>query len=559
MGRGRPWHRMALAVGACLLTACAPQLDPDRTPPSRDATEREQAQYRFALLQQIYGGPYLIDPGLNAYVNGVGARVRAAAGLPRGGEFVVLNHWHPEAWALPDGQVAISVGLIAHLTNEAELAAVLARTLALASASSRVPLESASVPLPALAAPGAPRDRQVRSVVGAARESLEWLAMQPADDGGSADEQAMRWLARAGYDPLAMLTVRERLSGLAAGGGSAFASRLLIALPALTRDRQAALERVAIALQGPRELGEARFAGAMWYLANRAEALRLAVLAEQAVARAELDLAATLVQAALAIEPADPWLHGLRADVAAQRGEIVNALVAYQRAEILAALVNAVVLIAISGWILFEAARRLTDPPEIIGGGMLAVAIAALGVNAAALTILWRSRGQTLNVAAAFRHVLADLLSSLGVIGAALVILLTGWLYADPLISIGIAALILASAVPILRDAVRVLLEAAPRGIDAAEVGRAMAASEGVVEVHDLHIWTITSGFPALSAHVLVGRHEDCHSRRRELEELLTHEYGISHTTLQVDHVGEHEGEMYGSRFLPLGEKPGRW
>jgi cobalt-zinc-cadmium efflux system protein len=156
----------------------------------------------------------------------------------------------------------------------------------------------------------------------------------------------------------------------------------------------------------------------------------------------------------------------------------------------------------------------------------------------------------------ALRHVIADALGSIGVMVAALVIILTGWRYADPLVSVAIGLLILASSWSLLRDSTNILLEATPRGIDAEEVGRRMAGAEGVVEVHDLHIWTITSGFPALSAHVLVGHTEDCHARRRDLEALLAHEYGISHTTLQVDHVGNHDGEMHGSRFLPLGEKP---
>ncbi|MDQ3589247.1 MAG: cation diffusion facilitator family transporter, partial [Actinomycetota bacterium] len=135
---------------------------------------------------------------------------------------------------------------------------------------------------------------------------------------------------------------------------------------------------------------------------------------------------------------------------------------------------------------------------------------------------------------------------------------LTGWRYADPLVSAAIGVLILGSSWKLLRDSTNILLEAAPRSIDAEEVGRSMAGVQGIEEVHDLHIWTITSGFPALSAHVLVGRSEDCHARRRDLEDLLLREYGIEHTTLQVDHVGEHEGEMHGSRFLPLGEKPRR-
>jgi cobalt-zinc-cadmium efflux system protein len=132
---------------------------------------------------------------------------------------------------------------------------------------------------------------------------------------------------------------------------------------------------------------------------------------------------------------------------------------------------------------------------------------------------------------------------------AAATIILTGWRYADPLVSVAIGFLILGSSWKLLRDSTNILLEATPRGLNAEEVGRRMAAAEGIVEVHDLHIWTITSGFPALSAHVLVGGQEDCHARRRELEELLNREYDISHTTLQVDHIGDHHASLQTLRF----------
>jgi cobalt-zinc-cadmium efflux system protein len=229
----------------------------------------------------------------------------------------------------------------------------------------------------------------------------------------------------------------------------------------------------------------------------------------------------------------------------------------YQRAEILAALFNGVTLVAISIWIFAEAYSRLREPPEILGGWMLAVAALGLLVNVAGAVILSRSAGENLNAQGALRHVIADALGSVGVIVAALVIILTGWRYADPLVSVAIGLLILASCWSLLRDSTNILLEATPRGINAEEVGRRMTSVDGVAEVHDLHIWTITSGFPALSAHVLVGQREDCHARRRDLEKLLAREYGISHTTLQVDHVGDHEGETHGPQFLPLGEKPG--
>jgi cobalt-zinc-cadmium efflux system protein len=228
----------------------------------------------------------------------------------------------------------------------------------------------------------------------------------------------------------------------------------------------------------------------------------------------------------------------------------------YQRAEILAALFNGVTLVAISIWIFIAAYSRLREPPEILGGWMLAVAALGLLVNIAGALVLSRSEGENLNVQGALRHVVADALGSVGAIVAALVIVLAGWRYADPLVSVAIGLLILASSWSLLRDSTNILLEATPRGIDAEEVGRRMAGAEGVVEVHDLHIWTITSGFLALSAHVLVGQRDDCHARRRDLEKLLAREYGISHTTLQVDHVGDHEGEVRGPQFLPLGEKP---
>jgi cobalt-zinc-cadmium efflux system protein len=221
----------------------------------------------------------------------------------------------------------------------------------------------------------------------------------------------------------------------------------------------------------------------------------------------------------------------------------------YRRAEILAALANGVALVAISIWIFVEALSRLQEPTEVLGVPMLAVATLGLAVNAAGVLVLSRSGRENLNVEGALRHVIADALGSVGAMAAAGVIILTGWRYADPLISIAIAILILASSWTLLRDSTNVLLEAAPRGLNAEEVGRKMVAADGVTEVHDLHIWTITSGFPALSAHVLVGHQENCHARRRDLEELLAHEFGISHTTLQVDHADDHHASLQTLHF----------
>jgi len=233
-------------------------------------------------------------------------------------------------------------------------------------------------------------------------------------------------------------------------------------------------------------------------------------------------LALALVAAWLATKPATP-----------------ERTYGYKRAEVLAALANGVLLVALAIWIFIEAAMRLRDPGDVLGGWMLAIALIGLVVNVAAGVVLSRARSHSLNVEAAFRHVFADLLGSLGVAIAAIVILATGWVEADPLVSILIGVLVLASAWSILRDSTEILLESTPRGIDAGELGRRLAAAPGVVEVHDLHVWTITSGFPALSAHVLVRPEEDCHARRRELERLLRDEFGIEHTTLQVDHASD--------------------
>jgi cobalt-zinc-cadmium efflux system protein len=224
----------------------------------------------------------------------------------------------------------------------------------------------------------------------------------------------------------------------------------------------------------------------------------------------------------------------------------------YQRAEILAALFNGVTLVVIAVLIFIEAARRFSDPPDVLGGWMLVIACVGLAVNLIAARILHRAGTESLNVSAAFRHVLADLAGSVGVIVAALVILITGWEYADPLVSALIGVLVLASSWTIIRDSVSILLEASPRGISVETVGTAMASVPGVVEVHDLHVWTITSGFPALAAHVTVGREADCHAKRRELEGLLADRFGLEHTTLQVDHAG---GELLQIE-TPRGARP---
>ncbi len=209
----------------------------------------------------------------------------------------------------------------------------------------------------------------------------------------------------------------------------------------------------------------------------------------------------------------------------------------YKRAEILAALVNGILLVLVSIWVVIEAISRLGDPVEILGGEMLVIAVIGLGANLIAGYVLYQASGDSLNVKAALRHVLADVAGSVGVIVAAGIILMTGWEQADAIVSILISILIAASAWSILRESVDVLLESAPKGSDPEEIGLAMAGQRGVEQVHDLHIWQITSGFPTLSAHVLVGPGADCHGIRGELEVMLAERFEIQHTTLQVEHA----------------------
>jgi cobalt-zinc-cadmium efflux system protein len=208
----------------------------------------------------------------------------------------------------------------------------------------------------------------------------------------------------------------------------------------------------------------------------------------------------------------------------------------YRRAEILAALTNAILLVVIAVWIFVEAYGRLREPPEVLAGWVVVVGAVGLAVNLSAAGLLARGHGESLNRRAALRHVLADLLGSVGVVLAGVVVLVSGWREADPLVSVLIGLLVLGSSWSIVRESVGILLEATPRGLDAETVGRAMAGTVGVEEVHDLHIWTITSGFPSLSAHVLVAPGADCHGIRLQLERLLAERFGLTHTTLQVEH-----------------------
>jgi cobalt-zinc-cadmium efflux system protein len=207
-----------------------------------------------------------------------------------------------------------------------------------------------------------------------------------------------------------------------------------------------------------------------------------------------------------------------------------------RRAEILSAQVNGVTLVVISAFVLYGAARRLIDPPDVEGGLVLAVALAGIAVNLAATWILAGAGRRSLNVEGSYRHLLTDLYAFIATAIAAIVILATGFDRADPIASVGVVVLMLHSAWILLRASGRVFMEAAPSDLDPGEIGRALVAEPGVVEVHDLHVWEVTSQFPALSAHVRVTRDTDCHDARRRLERLLHDRFEIGHTTLQMEH-----------------------
>jgi cobalt-zinc-cadmium efflux system protein len=209
-----------------------------------------------------------------------------------------------------------------------------------------------------------------------------------------------------------------------------------------------------------------------------------------------------------------------------------------KRVEILSAQANGVTLLVLGGFITFEAIRRLADPPEVRAGLILAIALVGVAVNLAATWVLSKANRQSLNVEGSFQHILTDLYAFIGTAIAAVVILLTGFDRADPIASLLVAVLMFRSAYGLLKASGRIFLEAAPVGLDPDEIGRVLVHQQGVVEVHDLHVWEVTSGFPALSAHVLVKADADCHVARRAIEAAIHDHFGIEHTTLQVDHQG---------------------
>lgn len=207
----------------------------------------------------------------------------------------------------------------------------------------------------------------------------------------------------------------------------------------------------------------------------------------------------------------------------------------YYRAEILAALANGAALVAVSLLIVLEAWHRFRDPPEVTGSVMMGVAIGGLAVNLAGLWLLHGGRQESLNVHGAWLHVLSDTLGSIGAIAAGLVIWLWGWRLADPIISVGVALLIVYSAWRLLAASAAVLMQYAPRGIDVDEVHAAIKETPGVLAVHDLHVWTIASGLDSLSAHVVTDHAEEHVGLLKRLRTVLHERFGIDHITIQIE------------------------
>jgi cobalt-zinc-cadmium efflux system protein len=219
-----------------------------------------------------------------------------------------------------------------------------------------------------------------------------------------------------------------------------------------------------------------------------------------------------------------------------------------KRAEILAAQLNGATLVVLGGLIVFAGIGRLVSPPETEGLAVLGIAIAGIVVNVFATVLIAGANRRSLNVEGAYQHILTDLMAFVATAVAGAVILLTGFDRADGIAAILVAAMMFRSAYGLLRDSGRILLEAAPAGLDPALIGRAMAAEPEVENVHDLHLWEVTSGFPALSAHVLVGEEADCHAERHRLEEMLHERFQIDHVTLQVEHAH--------NRLLQIEDRP---
>lgn len=228
----------------------------------------------------------------------------------------------------------------------------------------------------------------------------------------------------------------------------------------------------------------------------------------------------------------------------------------YRRAEVLAAVVNAVLLIVLSAGLGYEAITRLLDPQPVQGGGVAVISVIAIVLNLLPVLLLLRAGArQNLNANATMLHFASDVLSSFAAFVAGIVIVLTGWEQADPIASLLVVLLIVVASLRVLRDAVRVLLEEAPPGVDPAAIGQRIAAVPGVCDVHDLHVWQISDGFPALSAHVVIDPGVDPHHALHDVQKALASCCDIEHTTIQID-VDHSRGLTIQSRLAQPQEAP---
>ncbi|XVQ08659.1 cation diffusion facilitator family transporter [Spirillospora sp. CA-255316] len=229
-----------------------------------------------------------------------------------------------------------------------------------------------------------------------------------------------------------------------------------------------------------------------------------------------------------------------------------------RRAEILSAQLNGLTLILLAAFFVYEGVERLIHPPDVAGQLVFFTSLAGIAVNVAATWLIGRADRRSLNVEGAFQHILNDLYAFISTAVAGLVVWTTGFARADAIASLLVAGLMLKAGYGLLRDAGRVLMEAAPAGLDPSELGARLAERPCVEEVHDLHVWEVSSGYPALSAHVLVEPKGDCHAVRRDLQELLRSSYGITHTTLEVDHLDDdfHCEDPHGPRHVAANSEP---
>lgn len=279
-------------------------------------------------------------------------------------------------------------------------------------------------------------------------------------------------------------------------------------------------------------------------------ALTLSVLVVQVVVGWLTGSLALLADAGHMLSDSFGLVLALAAIAVAQRPGGARSTYGWHRTEVLAAGANGLILLVICGIIVFSAVGRLSEPPEIAGLPVLVAGAIGLAVNVVGLLVLRGGAEESLNVRGAYLEVLGDALGSVAVIASAVVILATGWAQADPVASLAIAALVVPRAISLLRDVGEVLLENSPRDVDLDQVRDHILGVQGVVDVHDLHVWTITSGMPVMSAHVVVDESivdmDDAHHVLDHLCTCLSHHFDVAHSTFQLEPAGHLQSERHG-------------